>query len=91
MVQIPPDNSNLDDKNEPMEKKPKNKWKYVIFFAIWLFSAWHLLTVKENILIKHDILLDVEHTKSASLQELSVKNDANNLSILIVYFVILQP
>ncbi|XP_055295146.1 P protein-like [Sitodiplosis mosellana] len=55
------------EKIETMKKKGKSKWKYVIFFAIWLMSAWHLLTVKEKILIKHDILMDAKHIKALNL------------------------
>lgn len=49
---------------EKLDKKSSKKWKYIIFFGIWLLSAWHLLTVKEKMLIKHDILIDSQHTKS---------------------------
>lgn len=52
---------------EETVKMRKIKWKYVIFFAIWLLSAWHLLTVEEQVLINHDIFIDAKHTKSASL------------------------
>lgn len=46
------------------EGKSYLKWKYGVFFAIWLLSAWHLLTVSEKILIEHSIWIDSDHVKS---------------------------
>lgn len=62
--QLLEENSRKSAKNPTAEKKMSSiKWKYVVFFIIWLGSAWHLLTVKEKVLVKHDILLDSKHTK----------------------------
>lgn len=63
-------NSESAKNTEMVEKKLKVNWKYVIFFVIWLMSAYHLLTVKEKILIKHEILVKPKHTTSMSLQKL---------------------
>lgn len=40
------------------------KWRYGIFFVIWLLVAWPMLTVRENIQIEHTIAIDSAHDKS---------------------------
>lgn len=38
--------------------KKASRWVYLILFLIWFLSVWHLLTMKEKILIKHDIVIN---------------------------------
>lgn len=57
-------NNKDDNKTEINGKKSSHKWRYIIFFLIWLLSAWHLLTVKEKMLIKHNIVIESQHIKS---------------------------
>lgn len=40
------------------------KWRYGIFFVIWLLVAWPLLTVREKIPIEHTVAIDSAHDKS---------------------------
>lgn len=40
------------------------RWKYGIFFAIWLLVAWALLTVREKIRIEHTVAIDSTSEKS---------------------------
>lgn len=47
-----------DEKQPAVTSDKNNRWKYVMFFLIWSLSAWHLLTVKEKVLIKHDIVVN---------------------------------
>lgn len=49
---------------DEIEGKSRSKWKYGVFFGIWMMSAWHLLTVSEKILIEHSISIDAEHVQS---------------------------
>lgn len=49
------------------QKRSSNKWKFGVFFALWLLSAWHLLTVREKIPIEHNISIDSKHEKSMAL------------------------
>lgn len=56
------DSSNL--KGTAEEKIIAKRWKYGVFFAIWLFSAWHLSTVAEKVLIEHSVSIDSNHEQS---------------------------
>lgn len=53
-----------DSSDRIEEKRSSNKWKYGIFFAIWLICAWYLLTVREKIPTEHNIVIDSRHERS---------------------------
>lgn len=50
-------------KTQRQRTRPSNKWKYIVFMLIWLLSAFHLLTIEEKVLIKHDLVLERNYTK----------------------------
>lgn len=79
-------NSNKFNSNESGSSKSdsisssSSKWKYGVFFAIWLVSAWHLLTVSEKVLIVYPVSIDANHKKSM----INLKQDlGNDLTIML--------
>lgn len=52
------------------ERKAMSKFdliKYIVFSAIWVFVAWHLLTVKEKNLTEYEIVLEPNKTKGKTM------------------------
>lgn len=67
------DRSLLEDEstNDSNSSPKKHLWKYVMFFLIWTLSAWHLLTVKEKVLIKHDVHINENISRSMDFIEIN--------------------
>lgn len=57
------------------------RWKYGIFFVIWLLVAWPLLTVREKIQIEHTVAIDSAHDKSMKVK-LNLIVDSVNIFLI---------
>lgn len=63
------DTDRLDENEAPISSNNKSgratkRWKYGIFFVIWLLVAGTLLTVREKIRIEHTVAIDSTSEKS---------------------------
>lgn len=71
---------------QPHDKQPKSmqsvssgniyfkRIKYITFSAIWAFVAWNLLTIKEKIPTKFNVLVDANETKSKLIHTLVIQH-----------------
>lgn len=72
---------------------PWNTIKQILFALVWIIGAWHLLTVKERVLHKFDVSIDVQHTKGNQTDQLkqSYRCPAYNQAISSLFIVVIRP
>lgn len=83
-------NTANSDENKALASSSKpggtlKKWRYGIFFVIWLLVAWPLLTVREKNPIEHTVAIDSAHDKSMD----KISNSTNASLVLIRFLIVI--